>query len=255
MAAIAHPPGIFCWPELATTDVDAAARFYTSLFGWEAVEVGEGDHPYTLLRLDGLDAAGAYAAGDEPAPPHWNVYVAVASADAAAERAQALGGTQIAPPSDVMDIGRMAVLADPSGATFHVWEARTHIGARVLDVPGALCWTELLTTDLGAAEGFYSRLFGWRTERDNPAATYVEVIHQDKPVAGMLRIGTGQRSRAPHWMPYFAVADVDDTLAVARRHFGTLLAPPADLPTVGRFAVLRDPLGAAFGIFGVNEAA
>ena len=258
VAVTAHPPGIFCWPELATSDVSAAARFYAALFRWAADEMDGGGHPYTMFSLDALEVGGAYTLHPDEAhqTPRWNSYISVENADAAVARAQELGGRQVAPPADVMDAGRMAVLADPSGATFCVWEARTHIGARALDVPGALCWTELVTPDLGAAEGFYTKLFGWTTERDHVSEpSYVEVIHEGKPLASMLRSALSPNLKTSSWMPYFAVADVDDTLAIARRHFGKLLVPAADIPGVGRYAVLRDPLGAPFGIFGVNEAA
>jgi uncharacterized protein len=258
MGVTAHPPGIFCWPELATTDIAAAVRFYAALFRWTAEEMDGGGHPYTMFRLDDLEVGGAYRlSSDEPDQvPRWTSYISVDSVDVAAARAQELGGRQLAPPADVIDAGRMAVLADPSGATFCVWEAGRHIGAQVFDVPGALCWTELSTPNLGAAEGFYTKLFGWKTRRDHAKSpSYVEVMHDGKPLASMLRSELSPHLKASSWMPYFAAADVDDALAIARRHFGKLLVPPTDLPGVGRYAVLRDPLGAPFGIFGVNEAA
>ena len=97
-------------------------------------------------------------------PPHWNAYVTVANVDEAAKKAESLGAKVLAPPFDVMDYGRMAVLQDPTGAVFQVWQAKTHIGAQILNEPGALCWTELSTRDTKAAEAFYTKLFGWTRE-------------------------------------------------------------------------------------------
>ena len=97
-------------------------------------------------------------------PPHWNLYIAVESADAAAERAADLGATILEPPFDVQNFGRMAVIQDPAGAIFCVWQAKTHIGISVRDEPGSLCWADVNTSDPAKAAAFYSGLFGWITK-------------------------------------------------------------------------------------------
>src|SRR5438132_6509893 len=163
-----HTPGTFCWPELATTDEKGATAFYRGLFGWDVKEVPIGaDGTYSMFQLRGKPVAAGHTlrAEERGVPPHWGSYVSVASADEAANRAKGLGAQILAPPFDVMDAGRMAVLQDPTGAVFMVWQANKHIGAKILNEPGALCWTELTTTDLRAAETFYEKLFGWTPKR------------------------------------------------------------------------------------------
>src|SRR5438105_8842090 len=167
MAEVArHEPGAFCWAELATTNPKAAKPFYTSLFGWTSVDTPFGPGPediYTRLQLRGKDVGALYrlmpdqeAAG---VPPNWLCYAAVESADEASKKAAELGGKVVAQPYDVMSYGRMAVLQDPQGGTFAVWQAGTHTGAQIVNEPGATCWMELATSDPAAARRFYGSLF------------------------------------------------------------------------------------------------
>ncbi|HSL20452.1 MAG TPA: VOC family protein, partial [Vicinamibacterales bacterium] len=232
-----------------------ASRFYAALFDWTTDMLTEEGEPYLVFRLDGEDVGGGLAvrSSDENSP-RWNSFVSVVSADESAARAQQLGGTVVAGPVDRDGLGRVAGLADPQGATFFVWEAKGHIGAQRLDEPGCLCWTELVTTDLARSQEFYTSLFEW-TARHGRSGEYVEFFQGEEPIAGMLRGHPELRVATPYWMPYFAVTDVDDAVEVARRHFARILMRPTDIPTVGRSAVLRDPLGARFGMFGVHEAA
>src|SRR4051795_862588 len=157
-----YAPGTFSWAELVTSDAGVAKTFYTSVFGWEYRDnpVGDGMVYSTALR-DGKDVAALYT-GDQP--PHWNCYVTVESADASAERAGELGAQIAAEPFDVMDVGRMAVIVDPLGAPLCLWEPRTHIGAQLVNAPGALNWNDLLTPDPEASARFYGELFGWTAE-------------------------------------------------------------------------------------------
>ena len=139
----AHAPGTFSWVELMTTDAKAGVAFYRNLFGWDVVEHDMGpDGVYTIFTMRGRDvAAGASLPGDERQlgfPSHWNLYVAVASADEAATRAASLGAKVLFGPFDVMTHGRMAVIQDPAGAVFHVWEPKAHIGVKIRNEPGAL---------------------------------------------------------------------------------------------------------------------
>ena len=162
----------FRWPELATTDQKAGVAFYGALFGMGCQRAA--DRPgraYSMFKLRGKEVAAACTMQAEErqlgVPPHWNAYVTVADADESAKQAQALGGKVLAPAFDVMDAGRMAVLQDPTGAVFQVWQAKQHIGAKILREPGALGWTELLTNDTAAAEKFYTQLFGWTAKRQS----------------------------------------------------------------------------------------
>ncbi len=160
-------PGSFCWFELATTDQAAAKKFYTSLFGWTVndMPMGPGES-YSMFQVQGRQAAAAYTLRPEQrsqgVPPNWMLYVAVESADDAARRVQELGGKIYAPAFDVFDAGRMAVLADPTGAVFAVWQPKRHTGIGITGVDGTVCWADLSTPDAETARRFYSDLFGWQ---------------------------------------------------------------------------------------------
>lgn len=254
-SATVHPPGVFCWPELITADAQASARFYAAVFDWSTTTIDLGDSEYTVFGIEGEDACGSQpprsSNGDVP---RWNCSISVLSADETASCARELEGSVLVEAFDLSDMSRMAVLRDNQGATFSIWQSRKHSGTARVNQPGFLCWTELIAVNLGAAEGFYTKLFSWDSRRHR-FGEYVEFLRGDDIVAGMLRTPPGRGSAGSHWLPYFAVVDVDDALQVARRHFGTIVGRPMDIPMIGRSAVLRDPLGAMFGVFGVNEAA
>src|SRR6516164_2938300 len=116
-----YTPGTFSWTDLTTTDQDAAKLFYRELFGWETTDrpVGDGIY-YTMASVDGQDVAAIspqpQQQRDMGAPPTWNSYITVESADQTLERAGQLGATVHAPAFDVMDVGRMGVVQDPQGA-------------------------------------------------------------------------------------------------------------------------------------------
>src|SRR5437764_2200536 len=164
-----YTPGTFCWTDLATPDPDAAKSFYGQLFGWQADDqpMGEGLY-YSMMKLGGRDVAAIspqpQQQRDAGAPPVWNSYITVESADDALARAGELGATVHAQAFDVFDVGRMGVVQDPQGAFFLTWQPKSHIGASLVNGPGALSWNELATTDVDASAAFYGQLFGWTTE-------------------------------------------------------------------------------------------
>ena len=255
-----HAPGTFSWPELATTDQKGAVAFYRSLFGWTVNDqpIGPNDM-YSLLQLNGNDVGAAYTMREDERkmniPPHWNNYVTVANVDESTKRAKDLGAQVLAGPFDVMDAGRMSVLMDPTGAIFQLWQAGRSIGAKTLAEPGALCWTELTTSDPAAAEKFYVALLGWTPKHTDAAVS--PMAYTEFTVQGADRPSVGMMAKPPHmppdmpsfWLPYFMVTDVDATAASAtslggKTHFG-----PQDIPGTGRFAIIADPQGAAFAVF------
>ena len=253
------PPGSFCWPELATSDQKAGAAFYAKLFGWAINDQPMGPGAvYTMFQLRGRDVAAASSLRPEEkqhgVPPHWNAYISVANADAAARRAQELGGKILAPAFDVMDAGRMAVVQDPTGAVFQVWQAGRHIGTRIQNENGALCWTELYTRDTKAAEKFYTQLFGWAAKTDsgntppnNPP--YTEFHLAGKGVGGMIPIQPEWGPMPANWAPYFQVENCDASAAKAASLGANVGKKPTDIPNVGRFAMIADPQDAMFAIF------
>ena len=248
-----HEPGSFSWVELATSDPQAAKSFYAALFGWTAVDNPMGPGPediYTRLQLGGKDVAALYKMMKEQAargvPPNWLCYVTVASADEAAKKARELGGTVLAEPFDVQDYGRMAMLQDPEGAVFAVWQPRTHIGIQRVEEAGTPSWCELSTRDAARAGKFYTSLFGWGLKTSDPA--YSEITRGGVPIGGILPMGPEMAEVPPHWGVYFQVADCDAAAARAQALGGQVCFGPQDVANVGRFAVVQDPQGAAFSV-------
>jgi predicted enzyme related to lactoylglutathione lyase len=252
-----HAPGTFSWVELMTTDAKAGADFYRALFGWDAVEHEMGpDAVYRIFTMRGRDvAAGADLPQDERqmgVPSHWNLYVAVASADDAAAKAASLGGKVLFGPFDVMNHGRMAVLQDPTGAVFHVWQPNAHIGVKIRNEPGALCWAELTTRDPTKAEAFYTQMFGWTAKHSAPAAMmdYTEFSVNGQPGVGMMAMPENMPPQVPsYWMPYFQVTDLDASTATAKRLGASVMVGPHAIPDGGRFVILQDPQKAMFAMY------
>jgi uncharacterized protein len=241
-----HAPGSFCWVELGTTDQSEARKFYQALFGWDAAEqpMGPGG-TYTLFRRAGRDVAAGYRLRPDQkgVPPSWQVYVRVASADDAAGRARELGATVLAAPFDVFDAGRMALLQDPTGAVFAVWEPRRNNGLGIVDEPGAFCWAELVAKDPAPAATFYKSLFGWGTRGD---PRYTEWTLGGRSIGGMIQIQKDWGEVPPHWLVYFQVEDCDRSVEKAKGMGAKVEMGPQDFPGVGRIALLSDPQGARF---------
>lgn len=250
-----HPPGTFCWIELASTDAAAAKKFYSSLFDWQISDQPVGpDMVYTIFQIDGKDVAALYQMDEKErsqAPPHWLSYVSVQKVEDAIEKVKALGGTILGGPIDVFDFGRLAIFQDPAGASFAVWQAAKHIGARLVYEPRTLGWNELLTTDDQRAGEFYAKLFGWGKELKPSLMEgfpYTEFQSENRPVAGMFKIPPEWGKIPPHWLVYFLVEDPDQTVQKATQQGASIMTPPTDIPNIGRFSILIDPQGADFGV-------
>ena len=248
-----YTPGTFSWTDLTTPDQDAAKDFYLALFGWEADDrpVGEGV-VYSLMKLGGQDVAAIspqpQQQRDAGAPPAWNSYITVESADAALNRARELGGQVHADAFDVLDSGRMGVIQDPQGAYFLVWQPRQHIGAGLVNAPGALAWNELHAPDLDAAEGFYGELFGWSFTPFSTEIDYRIIQTADGHTNGGLS-GAVAPGAPPHWLVYFGAEDTDASVARVGELGGSTLMEPMDLADGLRIAVVADPQGAAFALY------
>ncbi|MDH3196800.1 MAG: VOC family protein [Candidatus Krumholzibacteria bacterium] len=249
-----HTPNTFCWPELLTSDADSARRFYQALLGWDFVEnpVGEGQ-VYVMAQLREKNVGAMYQQNAEQRkqgiPSHWLQYVSVANVAETVAKAKARGARVVVEPMDVFDAGRMAVLADPQGATFALWQPIKHIGVQLAGEPGTSCWNEFYTRDRDGSGAFYTNVFGWASEQANIGGTdYTTFTVQGRPAASMLEIKPEWGELPPMWMVYFTVASCDAAVKTVQSSGGQVFAPSTDLPGIGRFAVVADPQGASFGI-------
>lgn len=237
------------WVELETGDVAAAKAFYGPLFGWTFEDSPTpGGLTYSLAhKSGGVVAAIVPSAPDASSAPVWNTYLAVDDIDAAVKRAKKAGGTILLPATDVPHAGRVAFVADPTGASVGLWQAGSHIGATVVNEPGALIWNELIASDLALAERFYRAVVGLVAESsDMGHGPYTTLKCRGEAVAGATRPAVeGQRS---HWHVYFSVADAAEAASAAAALGGDVLAGPLDTP-IGPMAAIRDPLGAVFSVF------
>jgi uncharacterized protein len=247
-----YKAGTFSWSDLTTTDQDGAKKFYTELFGWETTdnEVGEGVY-YTMAQLGGKEVAAISPQPEQQreagVPPTWNSYVTVESADDALEKAKELGAQVHADAFDVMDVGRMGVVQDPQGAFFLVWEPKSHIGASLVNAPGALAWNELVTPDLDAATKFYSELFGWELEDiEGSDQAYKVIKRQDGGANGGMR--PAGENEPPFWLVYFGTDDIEAKVKQAAENGANTIMEATDIG-MGRIAVLQDPQGAVFALF------
>jgi uncharacterized protein len=245
-----HPPATISWVDLATSDPAGAKEFYGGLFGWEYEDrpMGEGA-VYSMAKHRGRNAAAISPQQSQEAaqgiPPHWNVYVTVEDVDATAGSVGEAGGNLLAPPFDVFDAGRMAVVADPAGAVLCLWQPGTNIGADVVNEPGAMAWADCATTDPAAAQGFYSALLGWRFDQMSEEPPYWVIFNGERSQGGMTKPPGGVPS---NWFPYFGVIGLDETIQLAETTGATRFLGPIEVPNGGRFALLQDPQGAAFAI-------
>jgi predicted enzyme related to lactoylglutathione lyase len=265
-------PGVPCWVDTTQPDPDAAADFYGPLFGWELEDAmpDGSDAKYLIGRIRGGDV-GAISSQQEgdPGPPRWNTYIWVDSADETAAKVKDAGGTVLMEPFDVMDAGRMAVLADPEGAVFCVWQAKQHKGSQVVNEHGSVNFNGLNTRDPEGAKRFYGEVFGWGVldlgggglmwtlpgygdhletftpgMRENMAEMNAPEGFEDV-VASLLTIGGDQPDTPAHWNVTFGVDDADATAAQAKELGGTVIVEPMDAPWV-RMSVIADPAGAMF---------
>jgi predicted enzyme related to lactoylglutathione lyase len=250
-----HAPGTFCWPELATTDARSAVAFYTKLFDWTVNESPMSEGSYYMFQRNGRDASAMMSITAEMrahgVPPNWGAYVSVENVDKAVKQVEAAGGRVLKAPFDVMEHGRMAVVMDPLGATFSMWQGRSHSGVGIVGEPGSLGWTQLNARDPGKAKAFYPAVFGWQF-RDmpmGPGTTYTTWLLGETPAGGMMPMPPDVPAAAPsHWLTYFVVANIRDGHAKAVSLGAKEFVPPSDIPGGGSFSVLADPQGAAFGL-------
>jgi uncharacterized protein len=239
------PPGVPCWVELTTPDVDAAKAFYAGVCGWEFQDTGPDFGSYAIGQLGGKAVAGL-TPQQEHAPVGWLLYIASDDVDATARAIGDNGGTLTFPPGDVRELGRMCVATDPHGAAFAVWQHGTMIGAEVTNEPGGLAWEDLRSPDPDASRAFFSGVFGYHTDPIPGVPgdyTTFALPGQEAPLGGIG--GFFGDDRTPAWTLYFGVADTDAAVAAVEAGGGTVTEPAHDTP-YGRMAGVADPSGAGF---------
>jgi uncharacterized protein len=246
--AVANKP---VWVELSTPDVKVSTDFYQKLFGWKVEVTTDPQYGgYAMARLGDKDAAGIGPKQSPEQPTVWGVYIGTDDVDRLAEKVKAAGGTVIAEPFDVGDQGRMAVFQDPTGAVISAWQA-AGMRSFASEQPNAYGWAELNARGVEKAIRFYEQVFGWThktTELPGDAPPYTEFQIGGQSVAGAMEMNPQIPAGVPsYWMPYFTVINVDEAYEKALKAGGKEMVSPAEYPG-GRFAIVSDPHGAAFGL-------
>jgi uncharacterized protein len=241
------------WVDLQTTDQSAAKQFYTSLFGWSYDDqpMPDGGAVYAMATVNGETVAAIAPmppGAPEGRPPMWNTYLAVDDVDAAVDKVAPAGGQVLMQPFDIGDAGRMAFVADPTGAPVALWQANQHIGATLVNETGAVIWNELITDKPDSALPFYEAVVGLTssTMEMAPGQNYTLLKAEGTDVGGCMAPPMPEVPN--HWHVYFAVDDADATAAKAAAEGGQIAVEPFDIPSVGRSAVLTDPQGAVFSV-------
>lgn len=252
-----YVPGAPDWIDLGSLDTEAAAAFYSALFGWEFRPGGPEAGGYGMFVRDGKSVAGLGPLQDTGAHSAWTVYFQTADADATTALVEKSAGIVRVPPMAIFDQGRLATYTDPTGAEFGVWEPGTNKGLEHVG-PWGLCWTELYTPDTARAKEFYAAVLAWDYEDmplpgDPPSGTYTVVSRsgggQDGSHGGMMQLGPDLLpTGTAYWQPYFGVDDCDAVVAKATAGGGAVLMPATDMEGIGRLALLTDPEGAFFAL-------
>ena len=249
-----YAEGTPSWVDLSSPVVGASTAFYGELFGWDSsgAEPIEETGGYEIFLLGGKRIAGVGPLQDPNQPPAWATYIAVDDADETAAKATEAGGQVLVEPMDVMDAGRMAILADTTGAVVGIWQARAHTGAQLVNEPVSLGWNELMTRAPEEAKAFYAAVFGMTTAPWEGAGDREYTVWQvdGQMVGGLLTMDDENfpPEMPSNWAIYFVVADADATAAKAGELGGATMVEPFDAPGVGRIAILGDPHHAVFGV-------
>jgi predicted enzyme related to lactoylglutathione lyase len=243
--------------DLGVDDIARAVTFYEQLFGWD-IQAGPPEAGgYRMCLKDGRPVAGIGPQQGPPGtPPTWTVYIASDDADETAGKIKAAGGQVLVAPMDVMDVGRMAVAADPAGAVLGVWQARSHTGMQVANEPGSVGWNENFSRDMDGNQAFYRAVFGYEYgDMSTPEFRYATLKLDGQEVGGIGALGNGvPPGVAAHWSTYFLVEDTDAAVATVTKGGGSVTREPWDSP-YGRMAVVSDDQGAAFSLMGTVPGA
>jgi predicted enzyme related to lactoylglutathione lyase len=240
--------GKFVWFEYVSKDIAKAQGFFGELFNWGVKRVPMPGGEYAMISV-GDRTIGGYQVTPAGAPPeaHWLTHLEVSDARASSTQIESLGGKTLKPAFAVGDFGTMAIVADPHGGYFALWQpAKSE--AQPAPVDGTFCWNELASKDPAASVEFYAKVGSFTTTvmEVGEMGAYHVLESDGQPRAGVMKqLMPGQ----PHaWLPYVQVANPDATADRAKKLGATIVVPPTDIKNVGRFSVLVDPQGCALGI-------
>ena len=244
----AIPTGRFVWFEYVSQEAQKAQGFFGELFNWGTQAVPMPQGAYTMIASGGK-TIGGYLATPPGAPPHahWISHLQVTDAQTSAAQIKTLGGKVYKDPFKVGDFGTMAVVADPQGGMFALWQpARAE--QQTAPVDGSFCWNELASPDPEASVAFYRAVGGFETDQMDMGemGAYHLLKSDGQPRAGIMKKMMPEQPNA--WLPYVQVASADATADRAKRLGANVVVPPTDIPNVGRFAILVDPQGAGIGV-------
>jgi predicted enzyme related to lactoylglutathione lyase len=185
-------------------------------------------------------------------------YVATSDVDQTVKRARELGAQVYVEPTDIPDIGRFAIMADPQGAVFAAFSSTSEgpPEKEQADV-GEVSWHELMTTDYAAAFDFYHDLFGWEKleAMDMGGGMIYQLFGRNgRQRGGMFNKMPGMEQIPPNWLIYFRVADINGKVEEVKKHGGQILNGPMEVPGGDMIAQCMDPQGAAFAIHSVKNA-
>lgn len=252
---MSQSPATFVWYELMTTDAPAAEHFYCNVVGWNARDASQSEMKYTALLAGEAPVAGlmtldreACAAG---AKPTWIGYVGVDDVEGYVGRVTKAGGKVHVPPTDIPDIGRFAMVADPQGVAFNLFTPSSAMSRPAADParPGIVGWHELLAVDGEKAFAFYSALFGWaRAEAIDLGAMgrYQLFTAGDAPIGGMMSKPPGVPM--PFWTYYFQVDAIGAAMERLKAGGGTVINGPMQVPGGSWIVQGLDPQGAMFSL-------
>lgn len=246
------PLGAPVWTDLATSDLAGAQAFYRTVFDWEYEQAGPEYGGYVNASRSGRHIGGLMA-GD-PAwntPDAWTVYLHTADIGSTVDAAVSAGASNCVPPMEVPEKGWMAMLTDPTGAFFGLWQPTGHRGFEVYDEPGAPTWFQLTTTDFAKATAFYAEVFGWQlqVEADSDEFRYSNAIFDGTPLIGVLDGSVIPGLERSMWTGFWASDDVDKSIEAIIANGGAVVRAAEDTP-YGRLAAVTDPTGAAFNLRG-----
>lgn len=258
-----HDHGRFCWYDLMSTDPAASKEFYTKLFGWRVEPTPMGEMTYDMLYTGDRPLGGLVPLDPgEGLPTHWIPYIAVEDIHATCETAAARGGQVCVPPTAIGP-GVFAVLGDPQGTFFSIWQNEEGEAPPEAPrgTPGVFCWNECMSTDAAAGGEFYAALFGWAVtpmemEVGGCAVAYRTFGLGGEHHAGIMDLPPEalEQGAKPHWLSYVAVDDCDAATEKATGLGAQVLCPPTDIPETGRFSVLMDPQGGMLSLFTFEES-